>query len=66
MVLKKGKNNDIDAVKAVQKVLGIKQDGEFGPTTEKHVIKYQKNNGLTADGIVGNGTAKHMGSDLNE
>jgi len=66
MVLKRGKNNDVDAVKAVQEVLGITQDGDFGPTTEKHVIKYQRDNRLTADGIVGNGTAKHMGIDLDE
>ena len=66
MVLKKGKNNNKEAVKAVQEVLGIKQDGDFGPTTEKYVKNYQKDNGLTADGIVGNGTAKHMGLDLDE
>ncbi len=66
MVLKKGKSNNKDVVKAVQKVLGVKQDGDFGPTTEKYVKEYQKDNGLTADGIVGRGTAKHMGINLDE
>ena len=66
MVLKKGSRNDEDAVKAVQEKLGLKQDGIFGPTTEKYVIKYQKENLLTADGIVGRGTAKHMGINLDE
>jgi hypothetical protein len=66
MVLKKGKNNDKEAVKAVQKVVGVKADGDFGPATEKAVKKYQADNGLTADGIVGPATAKHMGIDLGE
>lgn len=67
MVLKKGKkDNNIEAVKAIQEVLGIKQDGDFGPTTEKHVKNYQSNHGLKADGEVGGITAGKMGIDLEE
>ena len=66
MVLKKGIKNDKEAVKAVQAVLGIKEDGDFGPTTEKHVKNYQANHGLKADGEVGPTTAGKMGIDLDE
>jgi len=40
-------------VKVLQKYLGLKQDGDFGPTTDKKVKEWQKSNGLTPDGIVG-------------
>lgn len=62
-----------DNVRKVQQVLadaGFKNssgrkplvaDGEFGVVTEKRVKQYQKNNGLTVDGIVGPQTAGHMG-----
>lgn len=66
MVLKRGNNNDKEAVKAIQEVLGIKQDGDFGPTTEKHVKNFQSNHGLKADGVVGSITAAKMGVDLDE
>lgn len=31
-------------------------DGDYGPATEKAVIAFQKNNNLTADGVVGKQT----------
>jgi len=37
----------------VQKKVGAKADGWFGPGTESRVKKWQRSNGLTADGIVG-------------
>ena len=67
MLLKIGRLNNIDAVKAVQKVLVINQDGDFGPTTFKYVKAYQAANGLKPiDGVVGPTTASHMGIDLEE
>ena len=36
-------------------------DGVYGAKTKSAVIKFQKNNKLTADGIVGNNTLKAMG-----
>ena len=44
-----------ETVKAVQKVLGISADGDFGPGTEAPVMQWQKSNGLN-DGIVGKAT----------
>lgn len=39
-------------------------DGVFGAQTKAAVIRFQKKNGLTADGIVGAATAKAMGISL--
>ncbi len=39
-------------------------DGIYGAKTKAAVIKFQKKNGLSADGIVGSQTAKAMGLNL--
>lgn len=44
------------AVVELQKDLGIKADGDFGPMTKKIVIAFQTANGLVADGIAGAAT----------
>ena len=54
MVLKKGSRGD--KVKQIQIALGLKADGIFGLNTENAVIKFQKENGLFPDGIVGKKT----------
>jgi len=42
-----------DAVKEVQKALGVQVDGYFGAKTEQAVKEFQTANSLDADGIVG-------------
>jgi len=60
MLLKRGDNNE--SVKQLQIKLGLEPIGNFGPKTEEAVKAFQAKNGLTADGIVGDGTwAKIMG-----
>jgi putative chitinase len=54
MLLKKGDNNE--NVKLLQQKLGIDPIGNFGPKTEEAVKAFQSKHGLTADGIVGDGT----------
>ena len=49
-VLKKGSRGD--DVKQLQELLGINQDGIFGPNTEAALKTFQKDNGLTEDGQV--------------
>jgi peptidoglycan hydrolase-like protein with peptidoglycan-binding domain len=44
----------------VQKKVGAKPDGRFGPVTARSVRKYQRNAGLTVDGVVGPKTWGHM------
>ncbi len=51
MILKKGSNGG--AVKRLQKFLKTGVDGIFGPETEKAVKKWQRDNGLKPDGLVG-------------
>lgn len=46
--------------KIVQRVVGVDADGKFGNLTKAAVIKYQKANGLAADGIVGTQAYKKM------
>ena len=54
MLLKRGDNNE--NVKQLQIKLGLDPVGNFGPKTEEAVKAFQLKNGLTADGIVGDGT----------
>ena len=49
-VLKKGSRGE--DVKQLQELLGINQDGIFGPNTEAALKTFQKDNGLTEDGQV--------------
>ena len=49
-----------ETVKAVQRALGLKDDGDFGPRTEQAVKAWQAAHGLNPDGIVGPVTIKRM------
>jgi hypothetical protein len=65
--LKKGDKGK--EVEDVQRYLKIKVDGDFGTKTEDAVKKFQKEEGLTADGVVGAKTWNAMGifsTDLSE
>jgi hypothetical protein len=44
----------------------ITADGDYGPKTQTAVKKYQKDNGLGADGMVGSGTKDHINQKLKE
>lgn len=59
MVLKKGSSGP--EVKELQTFLKIGADGIFGSGTEQAVKNWQAQNGLTADGIVGDQTRAKMG-----
>jgi hypothetical protein len=50
-----------NAVSALQAALGIKQTGNFSVATARAVRSFQRNNGLTVDGIVGPQTAGALG-----
>ena len=54
VLLKKGSRGD--DVKKLQAALCLAQDGIFGSITEEAVKDFQKANGLTADGVVGEKT----------
>jgi putative chitinase len=54
MLLKKGDKNE--QVRQLQVKLGVDPVGTFGPKTEEAVKKFQTDNGLTADGLVGDMT----------
>ncbi|WP_029452659.1 M14 family metallopeptidase [Clostridium algidicarnis] len=61
-VLKIGsKGSDVMKIQAVLKKIGYSPgvlDGVFGNETRSAVIRFQQNNGLTADGIIGEETYK--------
>lgn len=52
--LRKGSRGEL--VKQVQAAVGVAVDGYFGPNTEAAVKVFQRNKGLTADGICGPAT----------
>ena len=54
MLLKLGSEGE--DVKKLQIKLGVDPIGKFGPKTEAAVKVWQSSNGLTADGVVGDGT----------
>ena len=45
---------------AVQAIVGVTADGQFGPMTKAAVMAYQSAHALTADGVVGPATAAIM------
>lgn len=47
------RNSKGDAVREWQRRLGIKDDGDFGPTTERVTRAWQLHHGLKDDGVVG-------------
>ena len=53
MLLKKNQSNDPEAVKKVQKLVGVTADGIYGPKTEAAVKAWQKSHNLDDDGSVG-------------
>lgn len=53
-VLRRGSKGD--AVKALQNLLNIRTDGDFGPATERAVRALQVGRGLVSDGVVGPAT----------
>ena len=55
-VIKKGSKGN--AVKVWQIIVGATSDGNFGSGTESKTIAWQKNHGLTPDGIVGKNSWK--------
>jgi hypothetical protein len=59
MILKKGTRGN--EVKLLQEFLDTGADGIFGPGTERAVKKWQSENGLVVDGIVGPATWDAMG-----
>jgi peptidoglycan hydrolase-like protein with peptidoglycan-binding domain len=51
--LRRGANNSIELVKELQQVLHVTINGDFGPRTESTLRKFQLENNLVPDGIVG-------------
>jgi Putative peptidoglycan binding domain len=54
--LRKGDKSNDKWVEYLQQLLGLEIDGKFGPATEKAVRKFQTDNKLQVDGVVGNQT----------
>jgi hypothetical protein len=50
-----------NAVRSIQRRLGIPADGIFGPQTERAVRRFQRRHGLVVDGVVGPQTRRALG-----
>ena len=62
-VIKTG--SDSDVVKPLQRLLGVEDDGVFGPKTKEALEKFQRENGLKDDGIAGEKTVKVLNKKFN-
>lgn len=51
-------SKDARGVRLVQRIVGVKRDGSFGPATENAVKKLQRSLGVTPDGSFGPATAR--------
>lgn len=60
MFYKEG-SKDYATVREIQQALNIKVDGQFGPKTTQAVIRFQSDNHIVADGVVGPETLEVMG-----
>ena len=58
------KGDEGQEVKRLQKNLPLREDGKFGPQTQKEVRNYQSHNKLGVDGIAGPQTLGHMGIEV--
>lgn len=52
-----------DDVAWLQRAIGVKADGIFGPMTQAAVAAWQRDQGILSDGIVGPGTWRALGVD---
>ena len=57
-IVKKGQNNSL--VSWLQCRIGADTDGKFGTNTDSKLREFQKNNGLSVDGIAGYNTFKKL------
>lgn len=53
--------SDADRIRRIQAIVGVAQDGHYGPLTRAAVTLWQAAHMLQADGVVGPVTAKAMG-----
>ena len=51
--MKEAATNTTGPIHKLQKLLGVKADGDFGPATQNAVKAFQSARGLTSDGVVG-------------
>jgi peptidoglycan hydrolase-like protein with peptidoglycan-binding domain len=48
-------------VRALQRKIGVRADGAFGPKTRRALKRWQRRNGLTPDGVPGPATLEALG-----
>jgi peptidoglycan hydrolase-like protein with peptidoglycan-binding domain len=60
LVMKKRTYTNKNLTKIVQNAVGVTVDGLCGTNTDKAIVKYQKEHGLVADGVVGLNTWKKI------
>lgn len=67
IIIGEGNRSHVSAAQAELKARGykVKIDGDYGPKTRAAVKKFQKSQGLSADGVLGPQTMSALGLSVN-
>src|SRR5260221_6925283 len=56
----KGRGLSVDTIRGIQRLVGVPDDGQFGPQSVRAIARWQAQNGLESDGKIGPQTLNRL------